>query len=158
MLGGKARFQPHHLKESIIEFYTAYSHATNDEEKMVSNQISPQVQFDSSEILTMDNNVCRGSESAFSLKFSRSRSRECPVSSCSSSPASLDSGHSLRSPHPESLRLSPGSPGQVRHARHVRLPFSCICDKLLRVTVTETASPHPHSSHVPYFHSCKIEF
>ena len=60
--------------------------------------------------------MCRGSESAFSLRFSRSKSRECPGSSCSSSPASLDSGqgHSLRSPHPESLRLSPGSPGQVR--------------------------------------------
>ena len=28
----------------------------------------------------------------------------------------------------------------------------------IRVTVTETAWPHPHSSHVPYFHSCKIEF
>ena len=26
-LGGKARFQRHHLKESIIEFCTAYSHA-----------------------------------------------------------------------------------------------------------------------------------
>ena len=63
----------------------------------------------------MDINVCRGSESAFSLKFSRSKSRECPSSSACSSPASLDSGHcSLRSPHPDSLRLSPGSPGQVR--------------------------------------------
>ena len=80
----------------------------------------------------MDNNVCRGSESAFSLKFSRSKSRECP-SSCSSSPASLDSGrgHSLRSPHPESLRLSPGSPGQVRDTvwRSVtrESPLDCIC-------------------------------
>ena len=153
-----------------------------------------------------------GSESAFSLKFSRSKSRERPSASpCSSSPASLDSGHcSLRSPHPDSLRLSPGSPGQV-HVTHVTTTrvsryetriirqqfyqkakelvkknvltkvvpkFNSIqfqlyrsCTGALTILVTcldceyvspsrrlSCLKPHPHSSHAPCSHSCKIEF